>query len=70
MIPLTVATPGEEKMVLRVSGREKTAHHLANLGIVPGSYVTVISELNGDLIIKVKDARIGISKKLALKVMV
>jgi ferrous iron transport protein A len=43
---------------------------LENLGFTPGSYVSVISDINGNLIIKVKDSRVAISKEMAMKIMV
>ncbi len=70
MMPLVSAAQGQELLVVRIGGREKVAHHLANLGIVPGSYVTVVSELNGDLIVKAKESRIALSRELAMKIYV
>lgn len=69
-MPLTVSEQGTEQRILKVGGNEKTRNHLENLGFVPGGYATVISENGGNLIIKVKDARIALDKSLAMKIMV
>ena len=50
--------------------REDTKRFLANLGFVDGAAVTVISELNGNLIVNIKDSRVAINKEMAKHVMV
>ena len=70
MYPLTVAQPGQEMTVAKIGGNDKTKAHLKNLGFVEGGKVTVVNELDGNVIVQVKDARIGISKEMAAKIMV
>ncbi len=70
MIPLTFSTPGQENIIRKVGGKSDVRAHLENLGFVPGGNVTVITENGGNLIVKVKDARIAISKEMASKIMV
>ncbi|MGN0357692.1 MAG: ferrous iron transport protein A, partial [Blautia sp.] len=43
---------------------------LESLGFVMGGFVTIVSEINGNLIVKVKDSRVAISKEMASKIMV
>ena len=38
--------------------------------IVMGGFATIISEINGNLIVKVKDSRVAISKEMANKIMI
>ena len=70
MMPLTVASFGEEKTILKVGGSEKTRSHLNDLGFVPGANVTVISKNNGNLIVKMLESRIALDEMLAIKIMV
>ena len=70
MFPLSLAPIGEENVIKRVSGRPETKKHLENLGFVAGSTVTVVSALSGNLIVKVKESRVGISREMAQKIMV
>ena len=56
-MPMTFLRAGETGMIQRVGGAEDTKRFLANLGFVDGAAVTVISELNGNLI--VNKARYG-----------
>lgn len=70
MMPLTFADTGEELIVRKVSGKPEVKKHLENLGFVAGSEVTVMNEIGGNVIVKVKEARVAISREMAQKIMV
>ncbi len=70
MMPLTLATVGEENMIKKIGGKPEIKKHLENLGFVAGGNVTVISTISGNLIVNVKEARIAISREMASKIMV
>ena len=44
--------------------------HLEDMGFVAGSAVTVMNTIGGNLIVKVKETRVAISKEMAGKIMV
>lgn len=69
-MPLSFADKGEDLVVKKVGGNDEVKRHLENLGVVPGGTVSVISELNGNLIVKVKESRIAINDELAKRIMV
>ena len=70
MMPLNLAPTGEEKIIKIIGGSPKVKRHLENLGFVAGGSVTVVNELNGNVIVNVKETRVAISKEMALKIMV
>ena len=70
MIPLIVATPGEENIIRRVGGSPEVKKHLENLGFVIGGSVTVVTSMGGNLIVNVKESRIAISREMAQKIMI
>ncbi|MBP0983305.1 MAG: FeoA family protein [Oscillospiraceae bacterium] len=70
MMPLTMASPGEENIIRKVGGSPDTRKFLENLGFVAGGSVTVISEISGNVIVNVKDSRVAVSKEMAQKIMV
>ena len=70
MMPLSLAPTGEEKVIKRIGGSLQVKRHLENLGFVAGGSVTVVNELSGNVIVNVKEARVAISKEMALKIMV
>ena len=70
MMPLLMARRGETNKISAVRGKDDIKRFLANLGFVEGSDVTVISEIDGNLIVNVKDARIALSKQMAAKIFI
>ena len=70
MLPLTLANIGEEQMIQKVGGSPEVKKHLEDMGFVAGGLVTVVSSLNGNVIVKVKEARVAISEEMARKIMV
>ena len=56
MMPLLLAGVGEDNM--------------EDLGFVAGGTVTIVSEIGGNLIVKVKDSRVAISREMAGKIMI
>lgn len=70
MLSLVFASVGEENIIKRISGTPQVKKHLENLGFVSGGAVTVINEISGNLIVKVKDSRVAISKEMAQKILV
>lgn len=70
MIPLSMADPGEDMIVRKVGGKPEVRQHLENLGFVVGSNIQLISELDGNVIVNVKESRIAISKEMAMKIYV
>ena len=70
MMPLTLATAGEENIIKKVGGNPETRKFLENLGFVAGGTVTVISEISGRVIVNVKESRVAVSKEMASKIMV
>ena len=70
MMPLTLANVGEEQIIHHVGGNDEVRRHLENLGFVAGGTVTVVASLNGNVIVKVKEARVAISEEMARKIMI
>ncbi len=70
MMPLTMARPGETVTIRRITGRDETRQHLAELGFVVDSDVTVVSEIAGNLILQVKDSRVALDRTLANRIMI
>ena len=67
-MPLTMAKAGETVTIRKITGRDEVRQHLAELGFVVDTSVTVVSELAGNLILQVKDSRIALDKTMAMRV--
>ena len=70
MMPLSYATPGEESVIRRIGGSPEVKKHLENLGFVVGGNVKVITAMNGNVIVKVKEARVAINDEMARRIMI
>ena len=57
MMPLVLASPEEENIILRVGGSPEMKKHLEDMGFVVGGAVTVMNTIGGNLIVKVKESR-------------
>jgi ferrous iron transport protein A len=69
-MPLVLASTGEENIIRRIGGNPETKKHLEDMGFVVGSTVTVVNTIGGNLIVKVKEARVALSREMAGKIMV
>lgn len=69
-MPLTFAEAGTDYVVKRIGGKPEVRKHLENLGFVVGSGVSVINIIGGNVIVKVKEARVAISQEMAQKIMI
>ena len=70
MMPLTMARPGETVTTRQITGKDEVRQHLAELGFVVDSDVTVVSEIGGNLILQVKDSRVALDKTMANRIMI
>lgn len=70
MMPLTMAKTGETVTIRKITGRDDVRQHLAELGFVVESDVTVVSEIGGNLILQVKDSRIALDRTMANRIMI
>ena len=67
---LSMAPEGKESVIRKIGGKEETRLFLERLGFVVGAIVTVVSEIQGNLIVNVKDSRVAIGKDMASKILV
>ena len=69
-MPLSMVREGEPNTIKKVGGKEETRRFLENLGFVTGSTVTVVSQINGNMIVNIRDSRVAIGRDMANKIMV
>ena len=70
MMPLSMAKVGETVTIRKITGKDQIRQHLAELGFVVNSDVTVVSQLAGNLILQVKDSRVALDKTMANRIMI
>lgn len=69
-MPLSMADIGQALEIKKVGGKEETRQFLERLGFVAGGIITVISDINGSMIVNVKDSRVAIGRDMANKIVV
>ena len=69
-MPLTLAQAGQINTVKRIGGKEEVRRYLNSLGFIAGSEVMLVSQNQGNVIVKVKESRVAISKEMANKIMI
>ncbi len=70
MMPLTMASPGEPVTIRKITGKDDVRQHLAEMGFVVDTDVTVISDLSGSLIVQVKNCRVALDKGMANRILI
>ena len=70
MIPLDLADIGKENVIKKIGGSLDVKKHLEDLGFTAGGLVTVVSAMGGNVIVKVKESRIAISREMARRIMI
>ncbi|MCC0631041.1 FeoA family protein [Clostridioides sp. ZZV15-6388] len=69
-MPLVLSNIGEEVVIKKISGSDKIRTFLNSIGFVVGTNVKIISKIDGNLIIDVKDTRIALDKKMASRIII
>ena len=69
-MPLTLAQTGQLNAVKRIGGKEEVRRFLNSLGLIEGSEVMLVSQNQGNVIVKVKESRVAISREMANKIMI
>ena len=70
MLPWTMAKAGETVTIRKITGKDEVRLHLAELGFVVDSQVTIVNEIAGNLIVQVKESRLALDKTMANRIMV
>ncbi len=68
MLNLLMAPKCNDMKICRIKCKrscDNQLRHLNNLGFVEGAKICIVSENNGNLIVKIKDCRVAIGKDIA-----
>ena len=69
-MPLTVVDAGIDYVIKRIGVKPEVKQHLENLGFVVGTVVSLMNTMGGNVIVKVKESRVAISREMAQKILV
>ena len=69
-MPLTMTKAGDTVTIRKITGKDEVRQHLAELGFVVDSEVTVVNEIAGNLIVQVKESRLALDRTMANRIMI
>lgn len=69
-MPLSQACPGHCYRILQLNGREKIQMQLMNMGLVPGAVVKLVTFVDKNAIISLKEAKLGVGQGLLQRIIV
>ena len=65
-----MAKTGEPVTIRKITGKDEVRLHLAELGFVVDSEVTVVTEIAGNLIVQVRGSRVALNEAMANRIMI
>ena len=69
-MPLNLADKNKIYIIQRIVGNKDMVHRLQSLGCVVGSKISVLSEINGNYVVVIKDIKIGLAKEYVKRIIV
>lgn len=69
-MPIALAPINQELKVVKVLADDKTKKHLESLGILVNSSLTIVSSVNGGVVVAVKEGRLALDRSIASKILV
>ncbi len=69
-MPLSFLKNSESGAIVRISGREDVRKYLSELGFLPGTLISVVNTVKGNIIVDIKGSRVAIDSGMASKIIV
>ncbi len=69
-MPLSMADIGTDYTIMKLTGNDNIRHHLQSLGFTEGTRIIIVSRINGNLIVNVRETRIAISRQMANRILI
>lgn len=69
-MPLSMCSVGETCKVKKIGGSAEVKQRLNEIGFNVGSPVTIVSAINGNIIVQVKESRFALDRAMANRIMV
>jgi len=69
-MPLSFLKNSESGAIVRISGKEDVRKYLSELGFLPGTMISVVNTVKGNIIVDIKGSRVAIDSGMASKIIV
>ena len=69
-VPLSVLKNNEKGRIVRISGKGEAKRFLTELGFLPGTIVTAVNSIKGNVIVDVRGSKVALDSKVASRIIV
>jgi ferrous iron transport protein A len=69
-MPLSLLKSGESGTVKRITGKDDTRRFLESLGFTVGASVSVVSEIGGNMVLRIRDTRVALDRNMARRIVI
>ena len=69
-MPIMLAPLNQEVRIVKILADEKIKKHLESLGIIVNAHLTVLSAVNGGVVVAIKNGRLALDHEISSKILV
>lgn len=69
-MPILMTDTGDNVTVAKIIGTDSVKQRLGELGFVAGTPVKIMQSHGGDMIVRIRDSKLAITREMATKIMV
>ena len=70
MMPILMTQAGDNVTVAKITGRNDVKQRLGELGFVAGTPVSIVQSHGGDMIVRIRDSKLALTREMAARIMV
>lgn len=69
-MPILMTQAGDNVTVAKITGRSDVKQRLGELGFVAGTPVSIVQSHGGDMIVRIRDSKLALTREMAARIMV
>ena len=70
MMPILMTQAGDNVTIAKITGRSDVKQRLGELGFVAGTPVSIVQSHGGDMIVRIRDSKLALTREMAARIMV
>ena len=69
-MPILMTQAGDNVTIAKITGRSDVKQRLGELGFVAGTPVSIVQSHSGDMIVRIRDSKLALTREMAARIMV
>ena len=69
-MPILMTQAGDNVTVAKITRRSDVKQRLGELGFVAGTPVSIVQSHGGDMIVRIRDSKLALTREMAARIMV